>query len=105
MNVPTKKERKKEGGGVGEGVVQKEQPRLSLTTLIRLAKNKRVGWVGKGGVGRTQGRLLKILLWGPWVNDSFSMPHQHPALCFQTRKQKGSHTEYTYCTKIAPYPV
>ena len=32
--------------------MQKEQPRLSLTTLIRLAKNKRVGWVGGGGDSR-----------------------------------------------------
>ena len=37
--------------GVGGGlVVQKEQPRLGLTTLIRLAKNKS-GVVGGGGGG------------------------------------------------------
>ena len=48
VNVSIKK--KKKMGGVG--LVQKEQPRLSLTTLIRLAKNKRVGWVGGGGDSR-----------------------------------------------------
>ena len=46
MNV----HKKNRGWGGGGGLVQKEQPRLSLTTLIRLAKNKRVGWVGGGGL-------------------------------------------------------
>ena len=48
MNV----HKKNRGWGGGGGLVQKEQPRLSLTTLIRLAKNKRVGWVGGGGDSR-----------------------------------------------------